>query len=312
MTSETASALLLQGPGQLAWITTPLPAVNADEIQVETKAGAISSGTELPQFCGRSRNVAAPQYPKMTGYESVGIVTATGATVAGLSVGTRVVATYGHRTRAVISATKAIAIPDEIRNPAALLLILSGDVATGIAKLGSQPPPSVLITGAGTIGLLAIFVLAARGTPMIDVVEPDPQRRALALAFGARLAVAPANAVRLENTYAAGVECSSLDAAFRLLQQRLQPHARLCVLSDGNREPLTLTPHFHERQLTVIGSSDCPDYHVHARWYFPLAARHQNTLEQLFDLQIAASELPQTFADLAAGNLAAVKVLIHY
>ncbi len=203
-------------------------------------------------------------------------------------------------------------IPGDLSDAAAILLILSGDVATGIKKLGTPPPEPVLITGAGTIGLLAVFVLRALGVRTIDVIEPHTERRELALAFGACRAISPEMVSALDAHYASGVECSSRDAAFALLQAHLAPHKRICVLADGNLEPLTLTPAFHQHQLSVVGSSDCPDYHAHARWYFPLAQRHSATLERLFDHRITADDLPETFAALASREINPVKVLVRY
>lgn len=308
----SARSLLLRAPERLAWATESLSPPGPDEILVETLTGAISIGTELPHYRGTSRGDDTAVYPQMTGYESVGIVRARGAAVEQPALGARVVATYGHRTRAIIPATKAITVPDGLGDAAAILLILSGDVATGIGKLGSPPPEPILITGAGTIGLLAVFVLAALGAMAIDLVEPQPARRELARALGASRAVAPTEAATLDAEYTSGVECSSRDAAFALLQGRMRPQGQICILADGNLEPLTLSPQFHRRQLRIVGSSDCPDYGAHARWYFPLAARRGADVERLFDLRVAAPDLPATFAGLASGALTAIKVLVNY
>jgi alcohol dehydrogenase len=248
----------------------------------------------------------------MTGYENVGIVIALGPEAGRVRVGDRVVVTYGHRTHAVIPEGKAIVVPHGISDELAMLLILSGDVATGIRKLGEAIREPVLVTGAGAIGLLAVFVLTALGALAVDVVEPQADRRALALALGARRAVTPDGAATLDDDYAAGVECSSRDAAFALLQSRVRPHGRICVVADGNLEPLTLAPAFHARQLTVVGTSDCPDYHAHARWYFPAVQRTDGRLARLFDRRIAAADLPATFADLASGESSAIKVFVRY
>ena len=305
-------SLQLIAPQRLAWTPEMLPPLGPHDLLLETQTGAISSGTELPHYRGDSRGMAPLHYPQMTGYENVATVRDRGSAIITPPLGARVVATYGHRTHAVVPATKVVAIPDDLGDAAAILLILSGDVATGINKLGTPPPEPVLITGAGTIGLLALFVLRARGIQAIDVIEPHTERRELALASGARRAVSPEMVSALDARYASGVECSSRDAAFALLQAHLAPHGRICVLADGNLEPLTLTPAFHQHQLSVVGSSDCPDYHTHARWYFPLAQRHSATLERLFDHRITAEDLPATFAALASGAINPVRVLVHY
>lgn len=304
-------SLFLHAPHDLRWVAAPLPTLGPDDLLVTTLAGAISSGTELPLYAGTARNAGPPAYPLMTGYESLAVVRARGSAVQGHPVGSRIVSTYGHRDHAIVPAQKAIPVPTGISDEAALLLILSGDVATGIRRLGPTPA-SALVTGAGTIGLLAVFVLAALGTPVVDVVEPDRRRHAIARLLGARHVVTPLEQRQLASIYTAGVECSSNNAAFQLLQEHLRPFSPLCIIADGNLEPLTLALDFHQQQLQVFGTSDCPDYHTHAAWYWPLARRHQQRLAQIFTTEVPASDLSATFASLTAKKLEAIKVRVRY
>ncbi len=308
--SVHSQALMLTAPGELRWVDAPLAPVGPDEVLVATRTGAISLGTELPLYRGDSRGSRPARYPRMTGYENVASVRACGANVRHLHPGDRVVCTCGHRTHAVIPARKAVPIPAGIADDLAILTILSGDVATGIRRLGT--PASALVTGAGAIGLLAVFVLRALGVATVDVIEPEARRRDLALALGARWAGAPGEIGAAGERYAAGVECSSRASACSLLQTQLRHGGRFVILADGNLEPLVLDPLFHERELTAYGSSDCPDYHSHARWYFAALAAAAPPLAQLFDLSSAAADLPATFADLASGASRAIKVLVRY
>src|SRR5690242_2886420 len=104
-------ALLLMAPGYLRWVEEELPPIGPDDLLIETRAGAVSIGTELPQYRGDARGSTPLDYPRMTGYESVGVVLARGAAVRQVQVGERVVAAYGHRTRAVIPADRVIVVP---------------------------------------------------------------------------------------------------------------------------------------------------------------------------------------------------------
>ena len=304
-------SLMLLEPRRLAWITEELPPLQPDEALVRTTAGAVSVGTELPQYTGAERATVRRQYPRMTGYESVGVVVERGAAVQGLEIGDRVVAFYGHRTLGVVPALKAIKVPDGVSDALAVLAILTCDVAKGIRKLAPKPAEPALVTGAGAIGLLTLWVLRAYGVRFVDVVEPRAERRALALRLGARRAVAPGEPLE-QALYAAGFECSARDAAFALLQDRMQAGGRICMLADGNVEPLTLAPTFHTKELTVIGSSDGWDYQQHARWYFERVKDGMPALEALFDEQVTAAELPATFARMARGERTPVKVLVRY
>jgi len=306
-----ARSLLLHAPRSLRWVEEDLPSPAAGQVLVRTDAGAISIGSELPFYTGMAHAFLPASYPKMTGYESVGRVVAVGSDVEYLAVGDRVVAPYGHRTAALVRADKAIKVPPEIDDALALLVILTCDVAKGIGKLRPAAGEPVLVTGAGAIGLLTVWMLGRTGRGPVDVVEPIAARRDVARDLGARHLWSP-DSMPPAPTYRLGVECSSANAGFGALLRAMLPSGRICVLADGLIEPLTLAPEFHERELTVIGSSDGVDYHEHDRWYFPTAARHGSTLRCLFDLTVKADDLPDTFARLAADRHAAIKVLVRY
>lgn len=305
-------SLLLVAPHRLEWVEQKLPPLAAGEILVETRAGAVSIGSELPLFRGTARSTHPARYPRMTGYESVGLVREAGPDARRFQIGDRVVATYGHRTHAIVVASEAILVPSTVSDELALLTILAGDVATGVRKLGPVARDAALVTGGGAIGLLALFVLQTLGASRVDVAEPLGRRRELALALGADHAVMPEALCDGADLYDAGVECSSSAAGFLALQERIRPGGRICVLADGNIEPLPLAPAFHERQLTVVGSSDCPDYQAHARWYFDAVQGRGTSPARLFDLHVPAAELPTVFDVLAENQHRAIKVLVSY
>jgi len=306
------SSLLLTAPRTLTWVEEPLLPPQPHEIVVQTRAGAISVGTELPLYRGMHRSTAPVQYPKMTGYESVVTVIASGSAVQHVAVGDRVVAFYGHRTHAVLEAHKVILVPPDLTNAQALLVILACDTAKGVAKTHVQPHEPVLITGAGAIGLLTLFNLKAHGMDNVDVIEPDERRRALARQWGARYVIDPANTQTLPSNYAVGFECSSRNEAFQLLQQQLAAGGRLCVLADGNVEPLVLAPAFHEKELHVVGSSDGKDYQGYAQWFFEQLRAGWARLDQLFEQETPSPELAQVFEQLAQEHNKPIKVLVRY
>lgn len=303
--------MMLTGPEQLAWIEEELPEPGPRQVLVETLAGAISIGTELPHYLGLSRGHTLT-YPSMTGYESVARVLACERGVDHLTPGNRVVSFYGHRTHAVIPVEKAIPVPAGISDELAILSILSCDVAKGVRKMEPQRADSVLITGGGTIGLLTLWTLRARGVEVIDLVEPLEARRTLALEIGARQVFSGRETAEIDSDYACGFECSSRDDAFTLLQHSLRHDGTICILADGNLEPLTLTTDFHRKELHVVGSSDGWDYHQHARWFFERAAGQAELLTRLFQWRVPADELIETFQRLANGPERPIKVFVRY
>ena len=304
--------LCLIAPRSLAWITEDLPPVGPHDVLVQTRAGAISIGSELPLYSGSSRAGHPPQYPRSIGYESVGIVVACGSSVQRVQCGDRVVAFYGHCTHAVVPETRVIGVPDGISEALAILSILTCDTAKGVRKIAPRPEETTLLTGAGAIGLLTLFILRAYGVAQVDVVEPLAERHALARLLGARNVWYPHD-VPIESTaYAVAFECSSRNKAFALLQKQVEPQGRICITADGNIEPLVLTSDFHEKELQIIGSSDGWDYHQHAAWYFREVQQHSAHLEQFFEMRIARDELISTFEQLAEGNIHPIKVFVCY
>lgn len=305
-----ARSLLLVAPHTLQWHDHPLNALQPHQILVKTLAGSISLGTELALYRGDSRSAYDSEYPMMTGYESYGEVVQIGEAVTRHGVGDRVFAPYGHRTQAVVHEDKAIAVPRDISPSIALLGILSCDVAKGIRKLNPMPEAEVLVTGGGAIGLLTVAMLLAYGVTSVDVVEPLADRREVAGLLGARATYSPDEPI--PDHYSFGVECSSRQQAFALLQHSVQPRGKIAVIADGNIEALVLKPEFHHKELTVMGSSDGWDYHQHGRWFFDYVQRVNPPLDKLFTLTIPHTDLPATFATLAEEPHRAIKVLVEY
>jgi alcohol dehydrogenase len=307
-----SSSLMLTVPRRLQWVREVLPEPGPEDVLIQTTSGAISVGSEIPQYLGTSRSAAPPRYPRMTGYESVGRVTRRGALAQGIQVGDRVISFYGHRTQAVVPATSAIRVPDDVSDAVALLAILTCDVAKGMRKLMPLPEQPIAISGAGAIGLLTLVMLSAVGCYQVDVVEPLPERRELAHRLGARAVLAPEDLGEQDEAYALGFECSSRDQAFGMLQRLVRPQGQICILADGNLEPLTLTPAFHRKELRIVGSSDGWDYHAHAQWYFSILGQRFSPLEAMFDCRVFAVDLAATFARLADADRRCIKVLVQY
>lgn len=306
-----AQSLLLQAPLRLEWVRSALPPLGPHDLLLSTRAGAISIGTELPLFLGQSRDAHPPRLPAMTGYESLATIAACGPAVRSVAVGDRVVAFYGHRTAAVVAEDRVVLVPPDINDELALLLILACDTAKGVSKLALPPESRVAITGGGAIGLLTLFNLHARGLRAIDLFEPLPRRRALATIIGARTS-APPSALAASADYDAGFECSSRDAAFQALQRCLRPHGQICVLADGNLEPLTLSPAFHAQELMVVGSSDGLDYRAYAAWFWGIMRTGRYSLARLFEQTVRSDQLPDVFAELGDPGERPIKVLVRY
>ncbi|WP_231881557.1 zinc-dependent alcohol dehydrogenase [Deinococcus puniceus] len=247
----------------------------------------MSVASELSVVDGRT----AHALPYSLGYQSLGVVEQAGAGV-DLAVGTRVVAFYGHASAAIAQASRCIEVPTDITDRTALAAVLGEETAKGIRKVAPRPDERVLIAGAGLLGLLTIFNLTRLGIQDVTVLEPDPERRTLARLFGAE-ALRPGKTDH--DQFDVGFECSASPAGFSELLTCLRPHARACVLSDGNWGQLALPAAFHERELSLVASSDGDNYHAYAAWLWVNA---HPLLERLFEVTVSPAELIPMFERL--------------
>jgi len=94
-----------------------------------------------------------------------------------------VVRGYAEYTRA--GALESIRVPDTLGDDEAALVEPLAVGLQGIRKTGLQPGDSVLVTGAGPIGLAAVFWARRLGAGRVVVLARSARRRALATAMGA-------------------------------------------------------------------------------------------------------------------------------
>src|SRR5215475_223358 len=71
--------------------------LSTGEVYVETEVTALSTGTDLGNYLGRSTDVpGAPDYPRGVGYSNVGVVRAVGRSVRHVRPGQRVFSMKPH------------------------------------------------------------------------------------------------------------------------------------------------------------------------------------------------------------------------
>ena len=213
-------ALLLTAHGTFELTEMDAPTMAADEVLVRVRACGVC-GSDVHGYRGATgRRIP----PLVMGHEAAGVVERIGDAVTRFAPGDRVTfdstvfcgqCEFCRRgdvnlcdARVVLGVSCAeyrrhgafaeyVSIPDRIlhRLPDAIPFehaALVEAVAVAVHAVGRRPPSPedrVVVLGCGTIGLLLIQVLRARGCRSIDAVDVDAGRRALALRLGARSAV---------------------------------------------------------------------------------------------------------------------------
>jgi threonine dehydrogenase-like Zn-dependent dehydrogenase len=123
---------------------------------------------------------------------------------------------------------------------------------------------SVLIAGAGLLGLTACAMARQAGASKITCLEPDPHRRDRALAFGATAAVAP-NDLGLDE-FDVFLELSGANAAWELAFDRLALGARAVLIGAVFPGPDTRInmERIVRRMITIRGIHNYAPRHLEA------------------------------------------------
>ncbi|MGK2309792.1 zinc-dependent alcohol dehydrogenase [Cutibacterium sp. V947] len=189
-------AWIYNGPGDVSLDDVPSPAPGRGEIRIDVKA-ATTCGTDLKTY--RRGHHLMPPAPSRFGHEVSGIVESIGEGVTKFKPGDRVVAANtvpcGHCwacqkgreslcenleflwgafaeqlvISAGITARNTYLLPDDIDFSAAAPLEPLACVVHGIAEAGIQLGDTVVVHGAGPIGLMFVRLATASGAHVISV-----------------------------------------------------------------------------------------------------------------------------------------------
>ena len=217
-------AAVYYGPNDLRIEERPVPEIGPGEALLKVLSTGIC-GTDLRIWHGSHRKYS-PGTIRIPGHEVVGDIVNLGTEVSGIETGQRVFiapnmgcghcpqcisgnnnlcanysapgitidgsfAEYMHIPSAAILQGNLIPISKEIDPAAAALIEPFACVLRGQEALHIQPGESVLVVGAGPIGMMHVMLAQLRGSGVVIVSELIPERAAQAREFGADLVVNP-------------------------------------------------------------------------------------------------------------------------
>jgi threonine dehydrogenase-like Zn-dependent dehydrogenase len=192
MMGGTMMQAILYGAGDLRMEERALDpsTLAADEVYVETEVTALSTGTDLGNYLGRSTDVpGAPDYPRGAGYSNVGVVRGTGTAVRTISPGTRVFSMKPHLSAFIAKeAELMVPVPDGVEPEQASLAYLTQLGVAALRQAHYEAGERVVVVGLGVIGLGTCGMARAMGAHVIAVAN-SPVRAGAALRAGAHEAV---------------------------------------------------------------------------------------------------------------------------
>ena len=217
-------ALVYNGPGQRSWREVPDPVIQDPEDAIVRVDAVTICGTDLHILKG---DVPTVEPGRILGHEAVGRILSVGDGVRGVAVGDRVLiscitscgrceycrqghygqclggggwilghlidGTQAEQVRVPFADRSVYKLPDNVSDEAAVLLadILPTSYEVGVLNGKVSPGDTVVIVGAGPIGLAAIATSKLFSPSRIVVVDAADSRRKAALERGADIALGP-------------------------------------------------------------------------------------------------------------------------
>ncbi|MFC7042334.1 zinc-dependent alcohol dehydrogenase [Halonotius sp. GCM10025705] len=237
------------------------------EVVVATDASAISAGSELlvyrdemPTDLPVDENIEAFddtfEYPMRYGYAAAGTVVAAGSDVADDWLDRSVFAFRPHQTQFTADPDDLVPLPEDV-SPAHGSLLPTVETATNLV-LDSEPRlgESVVVFGAGVVGLCTTRLLSAFPLDELVVVEPLAGRREAARAMGADRTLTPDDAAAELSDCDLAVELSGEPAVLNDAIDAVGYDGRVVVGSwyGEKQAPIDLGGSFHRDRIELVSS----------------------------------------------------------
>jgi threonine dehydrogenase-like Zn-dependent dehydrogenase len=240
------------------------PTPGPHDVFVRTEVTALSTGTELANFEGRSGEVPdAPKYPRRTGYCNVGVVEQAGESVKRYRPGDRVLSMLPHVSAFVApESSLLVRVPANVDADHASLAYLTQLGVAALRQARYEAGEPVTVIGLGIIGLATVAIAKAMGA-QVTAVSNSRLRAAAALRMGAQRILLSSDPVE-SNCAPLIVLTANSWAAYRTAVEMAEYGGRVAVLGfPGRTEPAPdfnpLDPAwFYGKQLTLIGSGYSP------------------------------------------------------
>ena len=203
-------------PNSIDVVESPTPRPMSGEVLVHSVVSGLC-GSDTHAAHGRHPFIELPYHP---GHEVVGVITAVGPGADAVEVGQRVTVEPdlpcwdckqcrrgvqnlcenlrffgcgydqgGMADYFTVPANRVHAIPDALDYRAAALIEPLATPVHAVRVAGDVRDKTVVILGAGTIGLLLLAVVRAHGAKRIVITDPLPTKRARAMQLGADVAL---------------------------------------------------------------------------------------------------------------------------
>lgn len=295
---------------------------NPNHIIIKLMSSTVSSGTEKANLLGDPSNSAGTmKFPCQLGYSTGAVVVKVGEKVTKVKVGDRVACRWTtHSLYCMIPEDLATVIPDNVSFEEASLVNIATFPMAAIRKCKLEMGESAIVMGLGILGIMAVKELKLAGAAPIVAVDPIPERRALALKYGADFAFDPFEegfAQKVKEVTDGGVnvaiEVTGKGQGLDMVLDCMAKFGRVALLGCTRNSEFTIDYYrkVHTPGITLIGAhtSARPNIESHEGWWtqsddmkatLKLLSLGRLNLIELVEETHTPDEAPEVYARLAS------------
>lgn len=255
-----------------------------NEVVVKTEYSTVSCGTERANITGdpnvNAMGASQVVFPRMSGYNSSGVVVKKGKNVKSVDIGDRVVVFWGfHKNYNTVNENQVVKIEDETVGfkTAAMSFIATFPMAA-VRKTRVEMGESAMVMGLGILGMTAVKLLRVAGAVPVIAADPNPKRREIALKNGADYAFDPLCDDFSENVKKvtgggvnAAIEVTGVGAGFNEALDCMAKFGRVALLGCTRNSDFTVDYYkkIHAPGISVIGAHTIarPEYESHPGYF---------------------------------------------
>jgi len=311
MSADDTLAFWVVAPGHGELRREVVPARTEREASVRALYSGVSRGTEALIFNGcvpesEYQRMRAPFQsgefpgPVKYGYANVGRVVDGPSTLTGKTV----FCLYPHQQRYVVPSDALYPLPEAVPASRAVLAANLETALNAVWDSGAAPGDRVAVVGGGSVGCLAAWILGRTPGCEVELIDLNPQRRAIADAFG--IAFAQPVAARPDADVVLHTSGSPEGLTLALRLAAFEATVCECSWYGTHAVTLPLGEDFHSRRLVIKSSQVGSVASSHrARWSFrrrmelALDMLTDPALDLLINGESSLEDLPQSMQRLA-------------
>ena len=189
--------IFFTAPGKAELLSREVRQPGENEVVVKLHVTTVSAGTERANLIGEeslspTRPPRKAEYPMCIGYAGGGEVVQVGSRVTKVKVGDRVATRWGQHSQYItVPEANVTKLPDDITYSQASLSFIATFSMAGVRKTRIELGQSGIVMGLGILGLFSVMFMKAAGAVPVIAVDPNGERRRLALEVGADYALDP-------------------------------------------------------------------------------------------------------------------------